>query len=149
MIWKLSIPFVTYIDHILSRSIIFFWDMPYSKSRLLRVFFPMINLSCKISDHIFFSTIIPKRRWWWFQEKGCLSLRCTNYNNPSLCMYVYWADNMFMLKCCSHVCPTLVLIDDVTTEEEEENVKFLFLYCWDVGDDALNEQNVTCFERYF
>ena len=145
MIWKLSIPFVTYIDHILSRAIIFFWDMPYSKSRLLRVFFPMINLSCKISDHIFF-----------YNNTQTMMVLCEGDAYPwdvptttiQVCVYVYWADNMFMLKCCSHVCPTLVLIDDVTTEEEGENGKFLFLYCWDVGDDALNVNDVTCCERY-
>ena len=141
MVSMLSIQFGIYIHHILSRSIFFFGDMTWSKSLGCCEFSFQWSI-CHAKSPITYSSTIIHRRWW-FKEKGMPVLEMYNYNNSGSCVYVYWADNMFMLKCCSHVCPTLVLIDDVTTEEEGENGKFLFLYCWDVSDDASKVNDAT------
>ena len=85
----------------------FFGDKDWSKAvvGVVTSFFPMINLSCKISDPY---SIIDDEM---VRERGealYMSLSCSKYNNVSAAYVYIWPINMFMLKllfsCCPNAC---------------------------------------------
>ena len=83
----------------------FYKDKDWGKTVVLPSFFPMINLSCKISDP--YSLIDDEM----VKERGealHLSLSCSKYNNVSAAYVYIWPINMFMLKmlfsCCPNAC---------------------------------------------